>query len=1258
MATGHATVHEALADARKTLDTTGTSKRSKIEKSLDGFGGAYDKISDPSSSQVTGDLSDVAKKAWQTIQPRLSDWERHYEIVQKALNVIKDLHPAIGVAVVVFNAAIQFEVTRRQNDQKIAILRVTMIETMEELTCLEKALSADPNTIRDLITEHLEYIIEGITAAIKRCATECDIFQNRHVFVRAAKSFSWAQKLKDFVDTFDGLKQKLHDAMQLVITRGVQQTAFQVSSLNTKVDNLLELFQNLRTPAEQQAYAQWTALPKEQQTGSAKDDKLDELVKRFASCDAPSDQAKNAQKTAFRVDVVGDIKRDLKSSLDEMLREQNAASSAKFDALVDKLRIEIGDIVKRDGDRVIDRLLAGPHDSIKDPGVWKVWTEMGWRRCTESRPLVKALREYYAEIYESLREGNESAGLVPVAVHDKRRGSSDSGTSHDQEAEPEKTARVFSLEDGWTLKYISMLRVHPLLEMLDQDYSSWVTVNEINHFTSARPKDWSVPHWMTYWTLGQALSTAHYYARIHQVMWKIHQAWKLVLPSNNAFVDVFMGMYAAVYTSLNQILAGAYDIAREVSEEFTRFDQFEDYIFEKERKLKSFLEKIRYYLDAPNTMALLLGSDRLEQHLLPILYLMASRYLEIIKLGAKVQLHEGELTDMINSHNQLFAAVDQRIETIKKDICLVNDLPFKDTIKKFASGLYIYYSDDFSDYKQSEYFAQFYIGDRLPPIISGVGSDSGDGEAAEAETEVSVDPETLRYKPIGALDFHCYDIAPVEAQQAVHSLLEPTGPAETCMESPRSVLYHGTAWYGRHRINRIEVTMPLQDGDFDGYGFYVGGEFGVRGRREGSRFVFRTVVAQCSDAAPASQPDPESEAIPSRSFFDGTINDEGDSITGFCTHGRSSEDVWTPLQEDERHCSFSLSLHHPEFFSIFRPQGDADDKKAQALWRYARDAVLHVVRAAAGRLPRWEYFSARRERRRRYLNLYTRSMDREWLGSWWGFSELTELTDDEEVELRQLELSFSVADIRFYRSLAYLLMRSQTVHNYVCDNCTTYPLRRTRIICLDCLKWIFANKGPHFSFDLCTNCAREEFKNPKYGVLHDTTHRLVQTRRPQFEGERSMKHCNSRQLPLMLWEDWPRESPTVMMRARAARMIQSRKGEAGRRTRRTSVSRGAMTATTRSLIMWTPAVLSRKILLAIWTRLHSKSPSRQRRSIAVTALSSTQVETKNQMTKQTNVFALGVRRSFKHRTGTASTVQVTRTYAMTAICGTTRSARP
>ena len=45
-------------------------------------------------------------------------------------------------------------------------------------------------------------------------------------------------------------------------------------------------------------------------------------------------------------------------------------------------------------------------------------------------------------------------------------------------------------EDLWSLQYITVQRAQPLVEALDDDGSSFITVNEVNTFTTTRPEGW------------------------------------------------------------------------------------------------------------------------------------------------------------------------------------------------------------------------------------------------------------------------------------------------------------------------------------------------------------------------------------------------------------------------------------------------------------------------------------------------------------------------------------------------------------------------------------------------------------------------------------------------------------------------------------------------------------------------------------------------------------------------------------------------
>jgi hypothetical protein len=44
--------------------------------------------------------------------------------------------------------------------------------------------------------------------------------------------------------------------------------------------------------------------------------------------------------------------------------------------------------------------------------------------------------------------------------------------------------------DAWAIKYIDVMWVQPILEAFDDDASGFITVTEVNRFTSSRPVDW------------------------------------------------------------------------------------------------------------------------------------------------------------------------------------------------------------------------------------------------------------------------------------------------------------------------------------------------------------------------------------------------------------------------------------------------------------------------------------------------------------------------------------------------------------------------------------------------------------------------------------------------------------------------------------------------------------------------------------------------------------------------------------------------
>ena len=106
-----------------------------------------------------------------------------------------------------------------------------------------------------------------------------------------------------------------------------------------------------------------------------------------------------------------------------------------------------------------------------------------------------ALRDYFREQFEEIKR-QRSNGTTPTSSRIRQ-------------------------EDEWTLEYINVTRLQPIIEAFDEDGSGFVSVTEANRFTAARPNGWRCPasfnchisqhvdvisssllRWLAYWAIG------------------------------------------------------------------------------------------------------------------------------------------------------------------------------------------------------------------------------------------------------------------------------------------------------------------------------------------------------------------------------------------------------------------------------------------------------------------------------------------------------------------------------------------------------------------------------------------------------------------------------------------------------------------------------------------------------------------------------------------------------------------------------------
>ena len=195
-----------------------------------------------------------------------------------------------------------------------------------------------------------------------------------------------------------------------------------------------------------------------------------------------------------------DLREDLKVDTETAIQRNFRQFERMFAIQQRELEEELRRSMHREGDRIIQSVTSGPHDRIVDPVSPKCVVKpcsdadssnpgysrdlegdgrpllvptcippepsnyQRWRGNVKARHFVLALRDYFREQFEEIKR-QRSNGTTPTSSRIRQ-------------------------EDEWTLEYINVTRLQPIIEAFDDDASGFITVAEVNAFTKARPDDW------------------------------------------------------------------------------------------------------------------------------------------------------------------------------------------------------------------------------------------------------------------------------------------------------------------------------------------------------------------------------------------------------------------------------------------------------------------------------------------------------------------------------------------------------------------------------------------------------------------------------------------------------------------------------------------------------------------------------------------------------------------------------------------------
>ena len=90
-------------------------------------------------------------------------------------------------------------------------------------------------------------------------------------------------------------------------------------------------------------------------------------------------------------------------------------------------------------------------------------TFQGWRGNVKARHLVLSLRDHFIETLTPENGDIFSKGIAEVPTHNP---------------------------DAWAIKYVNTAQLQSMTEAIDDDASGFISIAEMNRFTSSRPREW------------------------------------------------------------------------------------------------------------------------------------------------------------------------------------------------------------------------------------------------------------------------------------------------------------------------------------------------------------------------------------------------------------------------------------------------------------------------------------------------------------------------------------------------------------------------------------------------------------------------------------------------------------------------------------------------------------------------------------------------------------------------------------------------
>jgi hypothetical protein len=285
------------------------------------------------------------------------------------------------------------------------------------------------------------------------------------------RSHDFKSKFRDFLDRFINHRSFLDSFLVAAAYKNTEDIKSLLKTLSERIDkpSILEI--------KLQSILEINKVDVDKADAQLDDKVLEELYDKSGDTITTRGQPGPKKKEVLLQEYRALIMNELKQNVDQVIK----SNLANMQALIKTLQVsqEQGVAIRKDSHRaLVQDIRAGIHDIIVDKvcdvrclyrlladaifqfkEFKELWSSHGWKGSVKAVQFVHALEEHY------------------LASRMKK-------DSEDDTQQSDKG-------DEWTIDYLDVDHVRPILEAIDEDGTNYISVYEVDRFSKFKPKQWS-----------------------------------------------------------------------------------------------------------------------------------------------------------------------------------------------------------------------------------------------------------------------------------------------------------------------------------------------------------------------------------------------------------------------------------------------------------------------------------------------------------------------------------------------------------------------------------------------------------------------------------------------------------------------------------------------------------------------------------------------------------------------------------------------